>query len=212
MFQDLITATNKIINSRFKPYNTTLYGTSRQFEVYLNNLLMKQLGAQYTRNSVSGFGRRLFDIKIHDPAKSQWKVCEIGHERSSRDYLNTPKGRINKMGLINKLFFDYIKNYKYPKLVPISFAYLYFSFENDVNIVAANNLFQEITNMLPHNHNYHQQDVIINKVQKGIILIIDGFTNFNNIRDMYQNNPQIHQYVNPIERGWYKHEILMGIR
>jgi len=211
MFQDLVTATQKILQNNFAPYDPQRFGRSSQFELYINDLLLDVLG--FSKGSIENFNSRKFDIKKHNKSGNYWEVCEIGHEISNRGYLAKLNGKLNNMGLINKLFFDYIKNYQYKLLVPKSYAYLYFSLENNVNLMELNKLISAIINIYPNSHAIKQIDVLNNQqVVKGKILIIDGLNSINDVRNLYQTNPNIQQYVKPIERGWDKHEILMGLK
>jgi hypothetical protein len=137
-------------------------------------------------------------------------VCEIGHEKSSRGYHLTKKGRPNNMGLINKLFFDYIKNYKYKGLVPESYVYLYFSLEGNADLTAANNLITTIISLYPKGHTLKNFDLFHEEILCGKILVIDHINNIEDVRKLYKDNEYIHNYVNPVERGWNKHKILVG--
>lgn len=214
MFQELVNATVNMINvPNFIPYHPDDYDNVQQFELYLNNLLLLNLGNAYSRNSEPGFGRRKFDLKRYDHTYGCWLVCEIGHEKSSRGYLNSPGGNPNKMGLINKLFFDYVKNYRFLQMTPRSYAILYFSLELGFNLNAVNALFNTIKGLYPRSHNFW--DYYFNNagsIPCGRILIIDCLIDLNSVRSIYQANPHIHQYINPIERGLNKHNILMGIQ
>ena len=211
MYNDLIRATKKILkDGSFRPYIRAKFSTSHQFEVYFNRALLEQMGSTCTRNSVEGYGRRLFDLKKFNFSTSNWMVCEIGHEKSSRGYLLTKRKKPNKMGLINKLFFDYIKNYQYKDFEPESYAILYFSLEANSSPTDADNLIETIIKLYPIGHAIKTIKVIHNKILCGKILIIDHLNNIDDVRDLYNRNKHILQYINPIENGWNKHEILMG--
>ena len=118
------------------------------------------------------------------------------------------------MGLINKLFFDYIKNYRYQNkgFFPKSYVYLYFSCEPQYDLKATFDLMTTIIGIYPLGHKITPFTVVRKGVLYGIILIIDRLNDLSEVRDLYRRNPHIHCYVNPIEDGWEKHKILMDIK
>lgn len=213
VYEELIKAVEEILkDGRFMPYNKSIFSTSRQYELHLNNVLLEYLGSTYSRNSVKPYGRRKFDLKIIDPNMGELMVCEIGHEKSSRGYLYKANGKPNNMGLINKLFFDYIKNYRYEGLSPLSYAFLYFSVEKSAIRPLVEQLIDTIINLYPTHHATHSFYVFHNEELTGKILVIDQLSNIDQVRNLYKSNPQIWKFVKPNERGWEKEKILMGIK
>lgn len=218
MFDNLVEATYQIIQEQnFHPFVINFGNVHGQgFEVYWNTLIRNKLIEMGVQNInpvnriVQGHGPRQFDLAWYQD--NQWSVCEFGHERSGRGYLEGIAGP-NNMGLINKWFFDYCRNYYQPNipLNPYSYTYLYFSFENQVDIDQVDNLFALIENTLPENHNSQPIEVILGNIPVGRIIIIDCFHGFEQIRQMYQENQNIHDYVNPVEVNWNKHQLLMGL-
>jgi hypothetical protein len=199
MFNELVAAINEVINDQ----NFHLFEEEDQFEVYFTNMVYTRLGNNFTRNAIPGHGARLFDIKRHIN-DNNWEVCEIGHQRSNYGYLDRVPG------LVNKILFDYIKNYQFIDLNITSYAVLYFTMEQGHNVLLTHGMFNTIINLFP-NKNIAMLPLERNGVLRAKILVVGGIFNINEVREIYQGNLDILQnLVTQHENGWPKHQILMG--
>jgi hypothetical protein len=223
MYEQLIKATEDIIEKRnFSSFTEFKIeqGKKKGFEVYWNILLKNHIKGVDFFHKIPNHEKRIFDLAWNQ--NGQWSVCEFGHEKSSQGYLRKNNGKIHNMGLINKWFFDYCRNYFQPvtTLNPKSYAYLYFSLDDKTNVEKLDEMYCLIKSVLPKNH---QSEIIeVNKDGNlcGKIMIIDAFENFGQIREMYIQNKNIQKYVSDFEddyitinrvkyiRRWYKHDLL----
>ncbi len=207
MIDKLYDAVKRMIdNPDFVPYSEGKYSTGRQFELYINKLIVENLGSDlYTRNSIKGYGKRRFDIKIN--VGNKWNVCEIGHQKSSNGYLH------NVPGLVNKLIFDYIKNYQYDELNITSFAILYFTLESGYNENSTEEMLKFIENLFPKDYCV-RLIVTKNNVPKGKVLLINGLKSLKDVRKLYYKNSNLLSYIKDFENSngkkWPKHQILKG--
>lgn len=218
MFQELVNATRQLIgNQDFHPYQHGFnYPTGNGFEEYWNHRIRNVLiqngipGLNEVNHQIAGHRGRQFDLSWQTD-DGRWNVCEFGHEKSSQGYLANLSGEIKDMGLINKWVSDYCRNYNKPNpaINLRSYSYLYFSFEEGYEIELTNEMFGLIIQSLPQNHNEFQTDVMLHGALVGRILIIDAFEDFEQIKALFQNNPQLHPYINLNERGWNKGDLLM---
>jgi len=219
-FLEVNSATRKILRSgNFDPYNGQKNyfrglpngATINQFEVYWNMLLIANLNAKYSRNSIIGFEHRRFDLKRKNGRI--WEVMEFGHEKSSRGYLNNNKGEPNNQGLVNKLFFDYLKNYQFlscnPCLNPKSYAYLYFTLEDNGNRKEMDKLFKYIRSLYPTGHRIKIHNVSKNNIMVGRIMIIDFLRTLRDVKKIYKKHRKnLINYIAPVEDGWQKDDML----
>lgn len=197
MFNELVAATIRMIQDpNFVPYNQNIYNRTNQFELYINKIIIQNLGNHlYSRNTIPGNGGRRFDIKRN--YGDVWKVCEIGHNKSTQGYLE------NVPGLLNKIFDGYKQNYQNTNLNIHSYTLLYFTIEIPYDIDRMNAMFNAIMNLFP-NKNIARLPVIHENELKGQILIIDNIIDIDEAIEIYQLNPQIHQYIEAKTRNWYE--------
>jgi hypothetical protein len=195
MFNELVAATIGMIQDpNFVPYNQNIYNRENQFELYINNLIIQNLGNNlYSRNTIPGNGGRRFDIKRN--YGDVWRVCEIGHNKSTNGYLE------NVPGLLNKIFDGYIQNYRNTILNIESYTLLYFSLEEGYDINSTNHMFETIMNLFP-NKNRELLPVIFANELKGMILIIDSVENEEEAINIFRQNPHVHQYLRNIPQHW----------
>lgn len=218
MFEELVKATKQIIAenefNHFVLNFAIIHG--QQFEVYWNNLIKNKLnengvqGINNVNTIIQGHGPRQFDLAWNQ--NRQWNVCEFGHERSGRGYLQG-EGRPDNMGLINKWFFDYCRNYFQPRvpLNPRSYTYLYFSLEEGYDETKMKEMFDFIKKVANSvNLNNECIDVIKDGIIKGKIIIIDAVDDFEKVREMCQKKPELKNYIRPEEGGWDKSDLLFS--
>jgi hypothetical protein len=209
MFNDLVNAVQNIvdpINGLMSIADYTAFG-GKKYEHYIQHKILCQLNNNFV-SEIHHLNRR-FDI-VEKAGNNFMNVCEVGHERSNQgDLLNISRTNIKKNGLVNKLFFDYIKNYQYQNFTPVSYAVLFFSIVNVSHLANAEGMMLTIQNLYGEGRAKKLDAQNINQQIFGKIIIIDAINSLDEVRILYQNNINIQQYVKPIEKGINKHEILM---
>jgi hypothetical protein len=184
MFNDLIEATARLINS-----NTLIPKAEypkKEYELYLEKELLQCLNLlfdnkykrQRTYSSPNGLPNRIFDISRVTLAGIQVEeVCEVGHERSNQEY----------SGLINKFFFDHIKNFQFEGFRPKSYTWLFFTIDNQNHLDNANNMFDLIANSL-NGRLFAKFDVVKNGITFGKIIVIDKMNDIGEVRNVWNTN------------------------
>jgi hypothetical protein len=220
MLNILVEAIKEVIKKKdFKPY-----WKGGKYEDYfakkLHEYLLEKKIIEYPHNSCyNGFSERKFDLRWSNEGKNI--VCEVGHEKSTRGNLNRVykknKTKEKNDGIINKLFFDYIKNYQFKGLIPTSYAILFFSIEKELDNDGAKNLMNLIYNIFSPKCSEIIEFKRANELL-GLILVVDKINNFDEVRNIIKNNKNLLNYIKDNEKypkgkglKWPKHNILKGV-
>jgi hypothetical protein len=207
MFNDLVNAIQNIvdpINGLMSITEYTAFG-GKKYEQYIQHKIIRQLNINY-ECEISHLERR-FDI-VEREGNNFRNVCEVGHERSRQGF----------RALINKLFFDYIKNYQYQNFTPVSYSVLFFSIDNVNHIVSANDMMKQIQSLFGEINAPISDAKDTDGYNFGKIIVINRIENIENVRQIYDNNNWILDYIVDNEkypkgergRKWPKHSILRG--
>jgi hypothetical protein len=207
MFNDLVNAIQNIvdpINGLMSIREYTAFG-GKKYEHYIQHKILCQLNNNFV-SEIHHLNRR-FDI-VEKTGNIFRNVCEVGHERSRQGF----------SALINKLFFDYIKNYQYQNFTPVSYAVLFFSIDDVNHLADAQGMMLRIQNLFGINNAPIYDAIDNNGHNFGKIIVINRIENIEEVRQVYNNNNWILDYIVDNEsypkgkksRRWPKHSILRG--